>query len=124
MSSFLDVPDELFPALEAVVDAWHEQALALPATGPAGDVHETFARAVRVYCTAARASVTSWGRTEVHNRAVGGAPTSNHLRWLAADVVYDQTPDLAHVTAAAAAVGLQVHRERDHDHLSPAGGPV
>ncbi len=69
MSSFLDVPDELFPALEAVVDAWHEQALALPATGPAGDVHETFARAVRVYCTAARASVTSWGRTEVHNRA-------------------------------------------------------
>lgn len=82
-----------------------------------------FCEALALYCTAVSASVTSYGRTEKHNRAVGGVPTSLHLRWLAADVVYDEPVARERADQAAAFFGLQVLREGDHDHLSPAGGP-
>jgi hypothetical protein len=78
---------------------------------------------LRMYCAEARASVTSYGRTVKHNEAVGGVATSLHLRWLAADVVYDEPVEMARCQALAALHGLQVLREADHDHVSPAGGP-
>ena len=36
-------------------------------------------------------SVSSWGRTETHNTAVGGVPKSAHRHWLAADIIPDDT---------------------------------
>ena len=42
-----------------------------------------FADALRAYCQATSGSLTSWGRTPAHNKAVGGVTES------AADVVYD-----------------------------------
>jgi hypothetical protein len=82
---------------------------------------EAFARAVFDYCAATGGSVTSWGRTVSHNAAVGGVPTSLHLRWRAVDVVYDRTVELKLAVAVAAAFDLQVLREADHDHISPVG---
>ena len=48
-----------------------------------------FADALRAYCQATSGSVTSWGRTPAHNKAVGGVTESAHTLWIAADVVYD-----------------------------------
>jgi hypothetical protein len=84
---------------------------------------EAFARAVHDYCAATAGSVTSWGRTVAHNAAVGGVPNSMHVRWRAVDVVYDRPLELGLADACAAAFDLQVLRETDHDHISPAGGP-
>ena len=70
-------------------------------------------------------SVTSWGRSPAHNKTlVGEAPDSQHLEWTAADVVYDPgaVPELGTLTAAAREVGIEVHREKDHDHLELVTG--
>ncbi len=82
-----------------------------------------FAEALYRYCLYTFGSVTSWTRTAKHNASVGGVPTSNHLRGLAADVVYDQPVDEEVAKTTAASCGLQILREGDHDHISPAGGP-
>ncbi|HEV8674025.1 MAG TPA: D-Ala-D-Ala carboxypeptidase family metallohydrolase [Methylomirabilota bacterium] len=79
-----------------------------------------FARAVRAYCAAARASVTSWGRTPQHNAAVGGVAQSPHLVWMAVDVVYDQQEPVDFRQGLAHSLGLVVLREETHDHLQPA----
>jgi hypothetical protein len=76
-----------------------------------------FAVAVETYGKALGGSVTSWGRTEVHNRAVGGVPNSLHVRWLAVDVVYDAPPELDVASDLASSLGLRLVRESDHDHL-------
>ncbi len=81
-----------------------------------------FAPAVYRFAKETGASVTSWGRSLLHNRKVGGVSNSYHLRWLAVDVVYDKRPSLATVTAVADKHGLQVIREKDHDHLQPKKG--
>lgn len=64
-------------------------------------------------------SVTSWGRTQKRNAAVGGVPNSLHLVDLAVDVVYDQPISYATASELAAHLGLRVIRETDHDHLQP-----
>jgi Peptidase M15 len=79
-----------------------------------------FAVAIIAYCDATNGSVTSWGRSERHNHAVGGAADSAHRWWLAADVIYDERPDHATARRLAAAYGLHLRRETDHDHLQPA----
>jgi hypothetical protein len=79
-----------------------------------------FAALLIDYCQAMRGSVTSWGRTLAHNRAVGGDARSLHLTWRAADVVYDTMPDRAAAQDAARRRELYVHREGDHDHIRPA----
>ena len=79
-----------------------------------------FVDAVIRYCSMTRASVTSWGRTEGHNRAVGGVPYSAHRFWLGLDVVYDEPPGPRDVpTEIAARLGLRLIDEGDHDHLQP-----
>ena len=67
-------------------------------------------------------SVTSWGRSQGHNAAVGGRLDSQHLEWTAADVVWDahQRPELPVLEAEAAKVGLEVVREVAHDHIQIA----
>jgi hypothetical protein len=76
-----------------------------------------FASALIAYCYATTGSVTSWGRTPLHNRRVGGVTHSKHQLWLGADVVYDTRPTLATARRRATALGLKLLREADHDHL-------
>lgn len=90
---------------------------------PATMSYTDFVARLRLYCATMGASVTSYGRTAEHNRAVGGVPDSLHLEWLAADIVYDHVPGLDEAQATAASHGLQLLREADHDHVSPLGGP-
>lgn len=78
-----------------------------------------FAPAIYRYAKSTGASITSWGRTAARNKKVGGVVNSYHLRFLACDVVYDKKPTLAIAKAAAAAQGLLLVRESDHDHLQP-----
>ena len=82
---------------------------------------EDFAKAIFVYAQKYPASVTSWGRTPEHSKAVGGFDGDPHTWWLAVDLVYDQTPDLAEATAYAKTLGLWLIRESDHDHFQPLG---
>ncbi len=67
-------------------------------------------------------SVTSWGRSPDHNKAVGGRPDSQHVLWTAADVVWDPgtRPELSVLREEAAKAGLEVDREADHDHIEIA----
>jgi hypothetical protein len=88
-----------------------------------------FVARLMAYCAATGASVTSYGRTPAHNRAVGGVPFSYHLLFLAADVVYDAPLPEDRRRRTAAQLGLRLVIEGDHDHLQPetldrAGAPV
>jgi hypothetical protein len=78
-----------------------------------------FHSALIAYCYATRASQTSGGRTPKRNALVGGVKDSNHLQWLAADVVYDEPLPKAMRDRIAARFGLEVVEEADHDHLEP-----
>lgn len=62
-------------------------------------------------------SVTSWFRTEKHNKAVGGALCSWHLMGLAVDVVLDNISDKAFFLDDAKKLGLICLDEQDHIHL-------
>lgn len=76
-----------------------------------------FADRILAYCSATNASVTSWGRTQAHNKRVGGVPESAHLLWLAADVIYDTVLERTYRVALAKRLGLVLLDEGDHDHL-------
>lgn len=79
-----------------------------------------FAQSVFAYCSVFDGSVTSWIRTPKRNKAKGGASQSAHLFGLGADVVYDTVPpSLSIAKARTNALGLEVIRENDHDHLQP-----
>ena len=66
-------------------------------------------------------SVTSWGRTEKHNRAIGGHPQSWHLLWLGLDVVLDDGLENEAFEADCKLVGIHPIFEVDHYHLQPTG---
>lgn len=76
-----------------------------------------FALALVEYRKRLPCSVTSWGRTALHNATVGGAPNSKHQHDLAADVVYDATVALGAREAVAGDLGLILRPETDHDHI-------
>lgn len=79
-----------------------------------------FHSALMAFAYRTRASVTSYGRTESRNAAVGGVNNSYHLLWMAADVVYDNPappPEVRQRTGTQ--LGLKVVLEGDHDHLQP-----
>ncbi len=80
-----------------------------------------FLDALRAYCAALGASVTSYGRTTAHNVTVGGVKYSAHRAWLAADVVYDVIPPELDRQQLARRLGLLLVVEGDHDHLQPIG---
>jgi hypothetical protein len=50
---------------------------------------------------------------------VGGVEHSFHLTWNAADVVYDEWPELSWAVSVARHLGLELLRESNHDHLEP-----
>lgn len=64
-------------------------------------------------------SVTSWGRTDKHNKDVGGVDGSNHLFWLGMDVVLDEMKKNIEFEKDADRLGLQAIFEGDHYHLQP-----
>jgi len=66
-------------------------------------------------------SVTSWGRTEKHNKAVGGVDGSYHLMWLGLDVELDENKKSVTFEKDCSLVGLVALWEGDHYHLQPAG---
>ena len=62
--------------------------------------------------------VTSWWRTEEHNREVGGLPNSKHLTGDAIDVTWLETqPYLDGLTRMSAHYAVRMVREEDHDHF-------
>ena len=62
-------------------------------------------------------SVTSWIRSEIRNKEVGGLATSYHLLGLAVDVVLDSPADKAGFIKDAKRLGLDVIDEGDHVHV-------
>jgi hypothetical protein len=62
-------------------------------------------------------SVTSWGRTAKRNAAVGGVPNSQHLDWMAVDVVPDEWDTHGEIIKDAKALGLKAINEGDHLHI-------
>jgi len=66
-------------------------------------------------------SVTSWGRTEKHNKAVGGVDGSYHLLWLGLDVELDENKKNVTFEKDCSLVGIVALWEGDHYHLQPSG---
>ncbi len=71
-------------------------------------------------------SASSWGRTDIHNAAVGGVPKSSHRRWIGLDAVPDNpTPEnLFKLRAEADRYDLEVLDEwatKKHWHIQPKG---
>jgi peptidase M15-like protein len=62
-------------------------------------------------------SVTSWGRTAQHNKAVGGNPLSRHLDFCACDVILDKPEDQTSFLAQCVKNDLHYKQEGDHIHL-------
>lgn len=62
-------------------------------------------------------SVTSWWRTERHNRLIGGSPHSQHLTGLAADLVPDKADSYPALEINARSFGLTTLHETDHLHV-------
>ena len=58
-------------------------------------------------------SCISWGRTEEHNRSVGGHEDSFHLQWMACDMVFDAVLDSMKATKMAQRYKLSVKRNGD-----------
>lgn len=64
-----------------------------------------------------RFSVSSWGRSVDHNRAVGGVEDSMHLYFMAVDVVLDSDLDAIPFCEAARRLGLVCLQEPEHLHV-------
>lgn len=62
-------------------------------------------------------SVTSWGRTPKHNKAVGGEKDSKHMQWLAVDLVIDEERDREPVIRYLRDCGCFVLDEGTHIHV-------
>jgi hypothetical protein len=77
-----------------------------------------FVNRVRYLGNWAEFTVSSFGRTKTHNREVGGASSSQHLIWTAADLVpYDgDMAGLAELARETGAFGY-VLNEGDHVHV-------
>lgn len=78
-----------------------------------------FALCVLSLCYKHQGSVTSWGRTAKHNKAVGGVPESYHLLWFGCDVVLDEMAKNSVFEQDAHYFGLVALLEGDHYHLQP-----
>jgi len=62
--------------------------------------------------------VTSWWRTEEHNKEVGGLPNSKHLTGDAIDVTWvGDAPDPGMLQTYSASAGVRIVREGTHEHF-------
>jgi hypothetical protein len=64
-------------------------------------------------------SITSWGRTEKHNKDVGGVPNSYHMLWMGCDVVLDVNEPNAGFISDCELMGIRAIWEVSHYHLQP-----
>lgn len=67
---------------------------------------EDFAKRLVCLCLTYRGSVTSWGRTELHNLEVGGMQWSLHHSFLAADITFDSEQGCNEAKVGAHRMGL------------------
>lgn len=82
-----------------------------------------FAEKANTYCQLTGASEVGGRRTAARNKDKSGVAHSAHLAGLARDVVYDVEPPKSERGAWAAAMGLRILFEPDHDHLQPLEWP-
>jgi Peptidase M15 len=78
---------------------------------------QEFADTVFVLSTDFKFSITSWGRTVDHNKAVGGVANSRHVEFLAVDCVLDDPTQKDAFMEAAVKAELQALDDKDHVHL-------
>jgi zinc D-Ala-D-Ala carboxypeptidase len=72
--------------------------------------------------------ITSGYRSRNHNEAVGGSPTSSHLKGLAVDIAYNSERDAVRIIACLSRAGFVrigkgdgfIHVDLDHDKVHPA----
>lgn len=83
-------------------------------------LHE-FITAVAVLSIEFNFSITSWIRTKLRNKEVGGDPHSFHLLGLAVDCVLDNPADNDAFIRRARRLVLDAVDEGDHIHLEPSG---
>ena len=76
-----------------------------------------FAQAVYTIMKRFEFSVTSWIRSAVHNKAVGGVSNSRHIFGMAVDCVLDDASDVEAFMDDAVELGLQATYEKTHVHL-------
>lgn len=79
--------------------------------------YHDFADMVQLLVQQHDASVTSWWRTQKHNDAVGGGPSSDHLTGFAVDLVLDDPSGYSRMAAHARSLGLDAAYEGDHLHI-------
>jgi hypothetical protein len=80
----------------------------------------TFVAQVFALCFKYRGSISSWGRTTIHNKYVGGVENSYHMIWMGCDVVLDVMEKNKGFENDAGELGLKAILEGDHYHLQPA----
>ncbi len=80
----------------------------------------TFAELVSVVGTLYGFSVTSWGRSLIHNKQEEGAEFSAHPCWLGVDGNLDDARNKPAFIRRCGQVGLKVLDEGDHLHVQPA----
>ena len=76
-----------------------------------------FAERVAVLAIRHRFGVISWGRSESHNKAVGGVANSMHRLFLAVDVELDEGESIATLSASAQRIGLELIEEPGSIHI-------
>ena len=79
----------------------------------------SFGARVFALCFKHQGSISSWGRTEKHNKNVGGVDNSYHLLWMGCDVVLDDMIQNPAFEVDAGELGLKAILEGDHYHLQP-----
>lgn len=79
----------------------------------------SFCTIVFAVCKVFGGSVTSWVRSDAHNKAVGGVANSKHLAGLALDVVLDKggEAEAKPCIDALRACKLRAFWDKDHIHV-------
>jgi len=78
-----------------------------------------FGQRVMALLTKYPGRVSSWGRSQKGNTAVGGVSGSIHMLWLGMDVVLDEMKKNLEFEKDVDRLGLVAIYEGDHYHLQP-----